>query len=184
MNAIDKMRDEHCSIKEMLSVLETFCGRLENGEDANPYDGKLMIEFLQVYADKFHHEKEERLIFPLLEKLGVPMKGGPLEIMLEDHVQGRAYVQAMSEALERLQGGEPEAGSSFTESAANYIRLMREHIKTEDEAIFDMAEMRLSVVQLEQLAVEFITVEKVNLGEGRQEALHLLLDRLKTVYPS
>ena len=184
MNAIDKMRDEHSSINEMLSVLEIFCRRLENGEDASLHDGKLMIEFLQVYADKLHHEKEERLVFPLLEKLGVPKAGGPLEIMLEDHVQGRAYVQAMSEALERLQAGESEARSSFTECAANYIRLMREHIKTEDEAIFDLAEMRLSVAQLEQLAVEFLTVEKVSLGEGGLDALHLLLDRLKAVYQS
>ena len=184
MDAIDRMRDEHRSIKEMLAVLETFCERSENGEDADPEDGASMVEFFRVYADKFHHEKEERLIFPLLEKLGVPMAGGPLEIMLEDHEQGRAYMRGMSEALERLQTGEAEATGSFTQCARNYIRLLREHIKTEDDAIFDMAEMRLSAAQLEQLAAEFATVEKVNLGEGGQGAWLVLLDRLKAVYPS
>ena len=184
LNAIDQMRNEHCNIQEMLAVLEMFCERSENGEDANPDDGALMVEFFQVYADKFHHEKEERLIFPLLEKLGVPMAGGPLEIMLEDHEQGRTYVRGMSEALERLQAGDAEATASFTQCARNYILLLREHIKTEDDAIFDLAEMRLSAAQLEQLAAEFMTVAKVNLGEGGQVAWQILLDRLKSVYLS
>ena len=182
MNAIDQMKEEHCAIKEMLEVLGKFCLRLENDADTNLDDGQAILEFLQVYADKFHHDKEERLIFPLLEQLGVPRKGGPIEIMLEDHAQGRAYVQEMSEQLERLRSGDRDAVSLFTESGRNYRHLLTEHIKTEDEAIFDMAEMRLSTAQLEQLAAEFVTVEKVNLGAGRREALFLLLDLLKLEY--
>jgi hemerythrin-like domain-containing protein len=184
VNAIDQMRDEHGGIKEMLRILDKFCERLENGEAADLDDGAAMIEFLQVYADKFHHEKEERLIFPLLEKLGVPRTGGPIEILLEDHDQGRAYVRGMAEALECLRAGDGEAVRSFAEHARNYIRLLTEHIEVEDEAIFDMAEMRLSAAQLEQLAAEFATVEKVNLVAGKNEALHILLERLKGVYLS
>jgi hemerythrin-like domain-containing protein len=183
VNAIEQMREEHDGIKEMLRILDRFCERLENGEDADLDDGAAMIEFLQVYADRFHHEKEERLIFPLLEKLGVPRAGGPIEIMLEDHDQGRAHVRGMAQALELLRTGGGEAGRSFAEHARNYIQLLTEHIEMEDEAIFDMAEMRLSAAQLDQLAAECATVEKVNLGAGKHEAFHLLLDRLKRVYP-
>jgi len=182
VNAIEQMRDEHDRIKMMLRILDRFCGRLENGEDANLDDGAEMIEFLRVYADKFHHEKEERLIFPLLEKLGVPRAGGPIGIMLEDHDQGRAHVRGMAEALECMRAGEGKGGRSFAENARNYIQLLTEHIEMEDEAIFDMAEMRLSAAQLEQLAAECATVQKVSLGAGKHEALHILLDRLKGVY--
>jgi hemerythrin-like domain-containing protein len=182
VNAIEQMRDEHDRIKMMLRVLDKYCERLENGEDANLDDGAAMIDFLRVYADKFHHEKEERLIFPLLEKLGVPRAGGPIGIMLEEHDQGRAHVRGMAEALEGLRAGDGEAGRSFVEDARNYIQLLTEHIEMEDEAIFDLAEMRLSTAQLELLAAEFATVEKVNLGAGKHEALHTLLDRLKEVY--
>ena len=182
MNAIDLMREEHREIKELLKILGRFCGQLERGEDASLDDGAAMIDFLQAYADRFHHEKEERLVFPLLEKLGVPRSGGPIEIMLEDHEQGRAHVRGMAEALECLRAGEKEAVRSFAEHARNYILLLTEHIKTEDEAIFDMAEMRLSPAQLEQLASEFVTVEKVTLGAGKHEALQLLLERLKGMY--
>lgn len=184
MNAIDQMRDEHCGIKEMLRILGMFCERLENGEDADLDDGAAMIEFLRLYADKFHHEKEERLIFPLLERLGVPRSGGPIEILLEDHEQGRAHLRGMAEALECLRAGDGEAVRSFADHARDYIRLLTEHIEVEDEAIFDMAEMRLSAAQMEQLAAEFATVEKVTLGGGKHEALHALLERLKWEYPS
>jgi hemerythrin-like domain-containing protein len=182
VNAIDQMRDEHDGIKMMLRILDGFCELLENREDVNLDDGAAMIEFLQLYADRFHHEKEERLIFPLLEKLGVPRAGGPIEIMLEDHYQGRAYVRGMAQALEHLRAGDRGAVSSFAEHARNYIRLLTEHIEMEDEAIFDMAEMRLSATQLDQLAAECATVEKVNLGAGKREAFHVLIDRLKGMY--
>lgn len=184
MNAIGQMRDEHCAIKEMLKVLGVLCERMENGEVTNPEDGKSIVEFLRIYADRFHHEKEEQLIFPLLEKLGVPKAGGPVEIMLEDHALGRADLRAMSEALESFSAGDREAIASFARSARSYIHLLTEHIKTEDDAIFDMAEMRLSAAQLDQLAAEFVTVEKMTLGADGRETLHLLLDRLKSSYLS
>ena len=183
MNAIDQMRDEHCHIKEMLKVLEAYSDRLGDGE-ANLDDGAALIEFFQVFADSFHHEKEERLIFPLLEKLGVPREGGPIEIMLEDHDLGRACVLGMLKALEGLRGGDGEAISSFTGFARDYIHLMVEHIKTEDDAIFDMAEMRLSAAQMEQLESEFVMVEKLTLGAGKRGELNLLQERLKGVYLS
>jgi hemerythrin-like domain-containing protein len=183
MNAIEQLRDEHDGIKTMLRILDNYCERLENGEAVDLDDGAAMVEFLRVYADKCHHEKEEQLLFPLLERLGVPRAGGPIEIMLEDHDQGRAHVRGMAEALERLRGGDGEAGSAFAENGRNYIRLLTEHIEMEDEAVFDMAEMRLSPAQLETLAAEFATVEKVNGGAGKLGEFRLLLDRLTGVYP-
>ena len=182
MNAIEQLRDEHEGISMMLRILDKFCERLENGEDVNLDDGAAMIEFLRGYADKCHHEKEEQLLFPLLEKLGIPRAGGPIEIMLEDHDLGRAHVRGMDEVLESMRKGDREAGRSFAEHARNYIRLLTEHIDMENEAIFDMADMRLSAAQLEKLTAEFATVEKVNLGAGKHEAFHTLLDRLKGEY--
>jgi hemerythrin-like domain-containing protein len=182
VNAIEQLRDEHDWIRMMLRILDMFCERLENGEDVNLDDGAAMIEFLRGYADKCHHEKEEQLLFPLLEKLGIPRAGGPIEIMLEDHDQGRAHVRGMAEALEHLRAGDVAAGHSFAENGRDYIRLLTEHIEMENEAVFDLAEMRLSAAQLEQLAAEFATVEKVNSGAGRLEAFHTLLDRLKGEY--
>jgi len=181
MNAIERMREEHGTIKEMLQILGIFCARLESGESADLADAEAMIGFFQVYADRFHHDKEERLLFPLLEKLGVPRAGGPVEIMLEDHALGRGYLLGMLEVLQDLPSG-GEAVRSFALGARNFIHLMTEHIKTEDDAIFDLAEMRLSSGELAQLAAEFVTVEQVILGSGRKEALQSLLARLGEKY--
>jgi len=183
MNAIDQMKDEHCQIKAMLQVLDNFCTRLESGTPALLDHGWAMLNFFQAYADKFHHEKEEQLVFPLLEKLGVPRNGGPVELMLEDHVQGRAYLREMAGLLERLREGDPEALRPFAQCARNYHCLMLEHIRTEDDAIFDMVEMRLSAAQLEQFAAEFATLEKLQLGTDKEEELLSLLCRLEQFYP-
>jgi len=88
----------------------------------------------------------------------------------------------MAEVLGGQGRGGRGAGRFIVGHARNYIQLLTEHIEMEDEAIFDMAEMRLSAAQLEQLAAEFATVQKVNLGAGKREELHILLDRLKGEY--
>jgi hemerythrin-like domain-containing protein len=51
----------------------------------------------------------------------------------------------------------------------------------ENEALFDLAEMRLSDDQQLQLAAEFAMVEKMNMGP-RHEEFHALLDRLEKKY--
>jgi len=183
MNPIDQMKDEHCHIQAMLQVLDNFSTRLESGL-APPLDhGGSLLNFFRDYADKFHHEKEEQLVFPLLEKLGVPRTGGPVELMLEDHVQGRAYLREMTELLERLRKPDAEAAGPFAQCARNYLHLMMEHIRTEDDAIFDMIEMRLSPLQLEQLAAEFAAHEKIQLGTGKKEELLSLRYHLEEAYP-
>jgi hemerythrin-like domain-containing protein len=181
MNAIEQLRLEHDGIKLMMSILNTFCDRLENGEDADLDDGVRMIEFFRIYADKYHHEKEEQLLFPLLEKLGVPRKGGPIEEMLHDHDLGRGYIRGMVEAMDKLREGDAGAGP-FAENARWYIHLLEKHIEMEDDALFDLAEMRLSDAEQQQLAADFDMVKKMNMGSGKHEEFHALLEELERKY--
>ena len=52
-----------------------------------------------MFADKCHHGKEEDVLFPELEKAGIARQGGPIGVMLHEHVSGREFIRRMSEAL-------------------------------------------------------------------------------------
>jgi hemerythrin-like domain-containing protein len=41
---------------------------------------------------QWHHGKEEEILFPLLEKKGIPADGGPLGVMLMEHGRARALI--------------------------------------------------------------------------------------------
>jgi hemerythrin-like domain-containing protein len=59
-----------------------------------------LMEFMQVFADKCHQGKEEKILFPLLETKGVPVNGCPLGILIHEHQSGRKLVAELAEAVE------------------------------------------------------------------------------------
>ena len=73
----------------MLKILDKVCARLESKEKVDPEHLEPIVEFFRVFADKCHHGKEEDLLFPEMEKAGVPKEMGPIGVMLAEHQQGR-----------------------------------------------------------------------------------------------
>jgi hemerythrin-like domain-containing protein len=125
------LRAEHVLILRALDVLEAAAER--DGEGQADPAWVALTEWLRDFADARHHAKEERLLFPALEAAGVPRPGGPIEVLLEEHEQGRALVGALREA----------APAQRPELAREYGRLLRAHIAKEDEILFDLADAML-----------------------------------------
>jgi hemerythrin-like domain-containing protein len=182
MTAIEELQSEHEGIRLMLRILEEICGRLEKGEMV-PADhlGKI-LEFFQVFADRCHHEKEERYLFPALERQGIPREGGPVGVMLQEHDAGRRFIQGMAGALERYPREGAAAAIPFAENARQYIELLEAHIAKENTVLFPMATNILGERVQEGLAADFDRVETERIGSGRHAEFHELLETLKGIY--
>ena len=143
------LRDEHRVILWALDLLEQASVRLAK-DDALP-DGwwPAIIAWLRAFADLNHHAKEERHLFPALAKAGVPAEGGPVQVMLEEHVQGRAFIRAM-------ESGPPELRP---EAAFRYAELLRNHIDKENGVLFPLTDAVLDDRAQQMLEREFETVE-------------------------
>ena len=72
-----------------------------------------LLEFFTVFVDKCHHGKEEELLFPALEQIGVERDKGPIGVMLKEHQQGREYVQKMKAAISQIKDGIGFGGCRF-----------------------------------------------------------------------
>jgi hemerythrin-like domain-containing protein len=77
MSATQQLKDEHEGILLMLRVLDRIAAKIDAKEDVDPHHLERIVEFLQIFADRCHHGKEEDLLFPELEKVGFPEKRGP-----------------------------------------------------------------------------------------------------------
>ncbi len=172
------LRQEHEAILRMLEVTEELAGQLERGEPVAPDLLEEVVEFFRLFADRCHHGKEEDLLFPLLEKKGLPRAGGPIGVMLYEHEEGRDLVRRMAEAAETYQAGQSDAGSRWAAAARGYVPLLRDHIAKENNVLFVCAENMLSPDEQRELADAFGKVEEDKLGAGTHERLHTLLDRL------
>ena len=182
MKPTDQLKQEHRAIKLMLDIMEKVCQKIDSGEKANTGHLDSIIEFLKVFADKCHHGKEEDLLFPAMVEAGIPGEGGPIGVMLQEHVMGRGFIGGMSESLARYKEGESDAASVFSENAKNYISLLRPHIDKEDNILYMIADAHLSDQKQEELIVAFNSVEEEKIGKGKHEEFHRLLDDLKKEY--
>ena len=138
------LRDEHRVILRCLELVEAAAGR------AVPAGWwEQAIRWLRAFADVNHHAKEERYLFPALAKAGLPAEGGPVEVMLHEHVEGRGLIQAM-------EGGDP---ARRADAARRYVQLLRDHIDKENGVLFPLTDAVLDAGAQQALAREFETVE-------------------------
>jgi hemerythrin-like domain-containing protein len=172
------LRKEHDAILRMLEVTEEAARRLDAGRPVAPETLAGLLEFFRLFADRCHHGKEEDLLFPLLEKKGLPRAGGPVGVMLYEHEEGRALIRGMAEAAEAYGGGDAAAARRWARAARGYVDLLRDHIAKENNVLFVMAENLLTPAEQADLASAFERVEEEKMGAGTHERLHALMDKL------
>jgi len=152
-NITQALVDEHRLILRMISLLEHNAARTIAGSyDRWQFylDG---VNFIRNYADRFHHAKEEDVLFEALVKNGMPQDNSPVGAMLMEHDQGRAYVRAMESAVLETVEGLAGRENIIAENAMAYAELLREHISKEDSILYPLAErvipeaMRGEIVQ-------------------------------------
>ncbi len=154
----DVLRAEHDVILRALDTLEAAARSLRAGGGPDDAWWKDAVEWLRSFADRNHHAKEEASLFPALVKAGVPNEGGPVGVMLSEHVQGRAFIQAI----------EMGAGASRAEAAQRYVQLLRAHIDKENNVLFMMADGILDEQVQRELARQF---EAVEVEQGRAASI-------------
>src|SRR5512141_1564626 len=178
----EQLKEEHAGIKLMLDILAKVCGRLESGESVDQRHLDQILEFLKVFVDKCHHAKEEDILFPAMERSGIPVEGGPIGVMLAEHRSGREKIKGMSEAADRLGRGDRSASSQFVQNARSYIELLLEHIETENEILYPMADGSIPEKTQQTLLADFDKVEEERVGHGKHEEFHRMMDRMRTIY--
>ena len=65
------MEEEHSNINRALAVVRTICLQMMQGAEVPDDDFRQIIDFIRNYADKHHHGKEEKFLFPvMIAKMG------------------------------------------------------------------------------------------------------------------
>lgn len=98
MKAVERLKNEHDLIERGLSLLDKAVARIDAGQPLPDGFSAWAPRFFQQFADRCHHAKEEDVFFPILKQRGIPEEGGPIAVMLHEHVLGRDCVGRMREA--------------------------------------------------------------------------------------
>jgi len=139
-----KLVDEHVLIKRWVALIPEILKDL----DLYSEDGIQLIldgvDFIRSYADRYHHGKEEDILFKYFdEDLEI------LKVMYEDHEQARSHVRAILEALDR------KDKDSVSKNLRKYGEILNEHIKKEDEVLYPWMDRNLTLSQVGELSSKF-----------------------------
>jgi hemerythrin-like domain-containing protein len=178
MNATDPLANEHRIIEQVLNCLEkiieqaTATGRLEEKSAGE------VTDFFCIFAGHFHRRKEETCLFPLMRARGVLSGGGPMSALRCEHELGRLHLGRASEAIEWASQGDANALRQFCQHGESYIRLVREHIQTEDRFLFAVADRALEEPDQELLRAAFEKADAAAMGAEVYEEYLALANRL------
>lgn len=184
MFATQDLRDEHEGIKVALRALDLIANDIEAGKAVDLDDVDGLVDFLKTFADRCHHGKEEDLLFPALEQVGISRNGGPVGVMLHEHELGRGFIKSMSDSLPGLHQGDKTASDAFAAAAHGYVQLLTDHIAKENMVLFNMAESYLPPEEHVRLKEGFDRIEEERIGPGVHEHYHAMLDKLQEKYLS
>ena len=116
MQLLDELRAEHLLIDRVAGSLIRFAegaGRNDRSEQ----DVADFVRFFRVFVSGFHHDREERTLFPMLaDRAEVPADRGPLSVIEGEH-------RTMAGMVDEL-----EAGGRYPATAAEAARGLAHHL--------------------------------------------------------
>lgn len=167
MNLIDTptkiLSEEHRGILKVIDALVKECNNLESGKEVDKIFFEKAIDFIRNYADKFHHAKEEDILFVELCKSSAEMHCDPTKQMLYEHDLGRNFVKGIEEGLKE------NNKNKIIENAMGYTHLLQEHIYREDNILYPMADEALNQDVQELILEKFKEAEDKKFSKGTKE---------------
>lgn len=158
--AIKQLTNEHRRIETVIKSLQDAVVALEKGQRLNAGKLRNVAEFLRVYADQRHHQREEALFFPILVKRGVPPQGCPIGGLNNDHQKGRALVTSFEEEIAQYEQQRPGSEQALRLTLQEIVKLYHHHLWMEDDMVFPLAEKLISEDDNRELMIKFADLDR------------------------
>ncbi|MGB9699922.1 MAG: hemerythrin domain-containing protein [Thermodesulfobacteriota bacterium] len=164
MNVLEKLINEHHFIQKFLDRLQEAQIKMEAGGKPSPEFFSKVLECARSFTDKYHHFKEEHLLFSLLAMKKKGELDAQIETLRYTHEQGRNLISQIAQALPGYSQGQEAAGIIILENLAAYISLLKKHMHQEDHVFFLMVAKEVTPAEQQELSAAFQR-EEAKVGE-------------------
>ncbi len=156
MDPIDTLTNEHGLIRQFLDNMALAAEMIENGSRPSSAFFEKAVDFARTFADKYHHFKEEHVLFLQLAQKKQGEVDAQLEALRYEHERGRSLVTGIESALPGYEANDPIKTGELLENIAAYVSLLRHHIHIEDHVFYPMARKTLTSDEFAALNPEFL----------------------------
>lgn len=180
MEATQMLEDEHHVIQKVAASLALMAEDLKVGKPVGSEILRDITQFLRVFVEQCHQQKEEKYLFTVLLKKGVPAGGCPLAVLHNEHVKEQALIRQFGDAVEMYIESKGTARASLESTIHALVELLPGHIWKEDYMLLPMADKILSPEDQDLLQKQFEQV-KSEIGLEMHYRFEKLADELEEV---
>lgn len=153
MDALRIIGEEHQSLAAILHALrftqkEILAGRLEPDLPLL----QMMVHYLDVYAERRHHPKEDLLFARLAERSAEAAE--PLRLLAEQHAAAPQRIARLQAALDALAAGTGTV-ADFAAAFDRYADFYRGHMMLEEERVLPLIGKHLTAEDRRELDLAF-----------------------------
>ncbi len=181
MRAISILKEEHRLILDFLDQLTLAGKKLVKNENPSREFFETAVAFASEFADRYHHHKEEDLMFRMLAQKHAGALDDDLEKLRQQHEQCRNFVSQISDALDGYAQGSDSQTRIIHRKLDEYVTALRQHVNHENAVFFPKASQELSAEELDILAAEYDKFDEKAGGQTmslNEERLRAMADAL------
>ncbi|NLJ48675.1 MAG: cation-binding protein [Candidatus Atribacteria bacterium] len=147
---------EHRLIEKMINIINKIINQAESTHSIDIRTVDVIVDFIQTYADKTHHGKEEDILFKdLSEKRMTDQDDRLMKELIEEHVFGRRIVGELVDSKKEYLNGDMATQKVMLEKLKTLVNFYPVHIKKEDDVFFPASMKYLTNQEQEMMLNKF-----------------------------
>ena len=180
---LDIIRAEHRSIRAVLDGLRYLArNSLEGKKRIDPKVFRAMLHYLETYAERLHHPKEDRYLFAALRQYG-PQAEAVVASLEHDHAGGERALRDLDHCLARCEVAGEKRYVPFALAVEDFVQGYLLHMRKEEEEVFPLAMKLLSPGDWEVIDRAFIENRDPLASIHEERDIQNILERIVNLAP-
>jgi hemerythrin-like domain-containing protein len=147
---------EHRLIMRVISLMGKEVIEIGKNNDVNQQFIYSVVDFIQTYADRTHHGKEEEILFRDLAKRNISIADNRImKELIQEHIFGRVATDELVKSADAYQKGDHAALPLIEQSLRKFVDFYPKHIEKEDKIFFPSSMTYLSDSEQQTMLNQF-----------------------------
>jgi len=181
LKAINILEAEHALILKELDLLTTAADKIGRNENPPAEFFEKAVNFTLNFTNKFHHYKEEIVMFGLLAQKHEGEIDAEVERLRSQHEALHNFMHEISISLEAYSQNAQSEVRRLHRNLSEYIDVLRRHIHAEDKVFYPLVAKTLTAEEMENMAVRFEQYATDEGANAMQDSTTLLDEMAKLI---
>jgi hemerythrin-like domain-containing protein len=155
VNAIDILDKEHDLIRKGVDLLTLAAEKIVRNQNPPREFFEKAVNFTLNFTNKFHHYKEEIVMFGLLAQKHQGDIDAEIERLRSQHAALHDFMTEISQSLDGYSDNLDSEVRRLHRNLSDYIETLRRHIHAEDKIFYPLVTKTLSADEMDGLLEEF-----------------------------